>query len=94
MKHPNHILRKVLFTEKSMLLQEKENSYMIEVDKAARKHDIKRAVEDFFNVTVLSVNTQNVKEKNRILRNRRTVKGCVCKRALVTLKEGDTIDLL
>ena len=94
MKHQNHILKGVLFTEKAMAMQESDNRYMLEVAKAANKHEIKKAVEDFFNVTVLAVNTQNQKEKRRVLRNRRTVKGREWKRAIVTLKDGDKIDLL
>lgn len=94
MKHQNHILKGVLLTEKAMAMQESDNRYMLEVAKAANKHEIKKAVEDFFNVTVLAVNTQNQKEKRRVLRNRRTVSGREWKRAIVTLKEGDKIDLL
>ena len=45
-------------------------------------------------MTVLAVNTQIVKEKSKVLRNRRTLPGRTWKRAVVTLKQGDKIDLL
>ena len=94
MKHGNDILKAVMFTEKANAMQEGGNRYMLRVDRAANKAEIKKAVEDFFNVTVLAVNTQVVKEKSRVLRNRRTVPGRIWKRAVVTLKPGDKIDLL
>ena len=81
-------------TEKGAALQEKQNRYMVRVDRAATKPEIKKAVEDFFNVTVLSVNTQNYEGKKRTLRNRRVVQAPDWKRAIVTLKPGDKIDLL
>ena len=94
MKHINDILKYVMTTEKSTAMQEKENRYMLRVDIKANKSEIKRAVEEFFNVTVVAVNTQIQKEKSRVLRNRRTVTGKIWKRAIVTLKKGDKIDML
>ena len=94
MKHVNDILKAVMITEKGTMMQESENRYMLHVAKAANKIEIKKAVEEFFNVTVLAVNTQNYEGKTKVLRNRRTVKGQDWKRAIVTLKQGDKIDLL
>ena len=94
MKHPTEIIKGVMQTEKGLSLQEGQNRYLVEVDRAANKAEIKRAVEDFFNVTVLAVNTQNYAGKKRMLRNRRVVQGPDWKRAIVTLKAGDKIDLL
>lgn len=94
MKHVNDILKAVLITEKGTTMQERENRYMLRVAKAANKTEIKKSVEAFFNVTVLAVNTQNYEGKTKVLRNRRTVKGQDWKRAIVTLKQGDKIDLL
>lgn len=94
MKHVNDILKSVMITEKGTTMQESENRYMLRVAKAANKTEIKKAVEAFFNVTVLAVNTQNYEGKTKVLRNRRTVKGQDWKRAIVTLKQGDKIDLL
>ena len=94
MKHPTEIIKGVMQTEKGLSLQERQNRYLVEVDRAANKAEIKKAVEDFFNVTVLAVNTQNYAGKKRMLRNRRVVQGPDWKRAVVTLKAGDKIDLL
>jgi len=94
MKHANDILKSVMVTEKGTTMQESDNRYMLRVAKAANKTEIKKVVEDFFNVTVLAVNTQNYEGKAKVLRNRRTVKGQDWKRAIVTLKKGDKIDLL
>ena len=94
MKHENAVLKAVMQTEKGAALQEKQNRYMVRVDRAANKAEIKKAVEDFFNVTFLSVNTQNYAGKKRMLRTRRVVQAPDWKRAVVTLKAGDKIDLL
>ena len=94
MKHENEIIKAVMQSEKGLALQEKQNRYMLRVDRAANKAEIKKAVEDFFNVTVLSVNTQNRIGKKRMLRTRRVVQAPDWKRAVVTLKAGDKIDLL
>ena len=50
MKHANDILKSVMVTEKGTTMQESENRYMLRVAKAANKTEIKKAVEDFFNV--------------------------------------------
>lgn len=94
MKHVNDIIKAVMLTEKATAMQERYNRYMLRVAKAANKIEIKQAVEEFFNVKVLSVNTQNYDGARRVLRNRRTVKGQDWKRAIITLKAGDKIDLL
>ena len=94
MKHPTEIIKGVMQTEKGLSLQERQNRYLVEVDRAANKAEIKKAVEDFFNVTVLAVNTQNYAGKKRMLRTRRVVQAPDWKRAVVTLKPGDKIDLL
>ena len=47
MKHENAVLKAVMQTEKGAALQEKQNRYMVRVDRAAKKPEIKKAVEDF-----------------------------------------------
>ena len=94
MKHENEIIKAVMQSEKGLALQEKQNRYSLRVDRAANKAEIKKAVEDFFNVTVLAVNTQNHVGKKRMLRTRRVVQAPDWKRAIVTLKAGDKIDLI
>ena len=94
MKHPDTVLKSVTASEKAQTMQEKHNRYVLRVDRAATKPEIKKAVEDFFNVTVTAVNVQNYGGKKRTLRNRRVVQAPDWKRAIVTLKAGDKIDLL
>ena len=67
--------------------------YTFEVAKAANKIEIAQAVEELFNVKVVKVNTLNVKAKPK--RYRYTSKGLTrtWKKAMVTLKEGDKIEL-
>ena len=54
--------------------KERQNRYMVRVAPAANKIEIRKAVEDLFNVTVLAVNTQNYEGRTKVLRNRRTAK--------------------
>ena len=80
-------------SEKSTTLME-NHTYVFVVDPRATKIDVRNAVEQAFNVKVTNVNTLNRKGKST--RNRRT--GVVgsrpdTKRAIVTLREGDSINL-
>ncbi len=76
-------------------ISEKFNRFGFRVSPDANKSQIKKAVEEMYNVTVVSVNTMNYKGKNK---SRYTKSGLIegktasYKKALVTLKEGDTID--
>ena len=89
------ILIKPIITEKMTLLGEKLNRFGFIVDRGANKIQIKKAVEKLYNVTVESVNTMRYSGKNK---SRYTKTGIVkgttsaFKKAVVTLKEGDTID--
>jgi large subunit ribosomal protein L23 len=89
----NHysILEKPLITEKSTMMQEHGNRVMFQVKRSANKLQIKEAVQNIFNVTVLDVNTLNVKPKTqRFGRHQGQTKAW--KKAIVLLKEGDRID--
>ncbi|GAB62806.1 MAG: 50S ribosomal protein L23 [Candidatus Jettenia sp.] len=87
-----HVIKKPLRTEKSVADGEATNSYHFEVDLKANKIQIKEAVEKFFNVKVDGVRTLVRKGKTKRVRFRlgRTKDW---KKAIVTLKEGNTIDL-
>lgn len=87
------VIRKVQVTEKGTALAAR-NQYLLEVARAASKPQIRQAVEAQFGVHVLSVNTQMYKGETRILRNRREVRDGGWKRAFVTLKAGERIDLV
>ena len=84
------IIRPVI-TEHSYDLME-DNVYTFEVAKDANKIEIRKAVEELFDVKVTKVNTINVHPKKKNLRgqvgNTRS-----WKKAMVTLEEGDTIEL-
>jgi len=89
----NHysILEKPLVTEKSTMMQEQGNRVMFRVRRSANKLQIKDAVQNIFNVTVLDVNTINVKPKSRRF-GRHEGQTKAWKKAIVLLKEGDRID--
>lgn len=86
---------KPLVTEKMTGITDKENKYGFVVNPKANKLEIKKEVEDLYNVTVVSVNTclYSGKSKRRYTRSG-LVKGRTpaFKKAVVTLKEGETID--
>ena len=86
------IIKKHLRTEKSVADGSATNTYHFEVDLRANKIQIREAVEKFFNVQVKDVRTLIRKGKNRRVRFRlgRTKDW---KKAIVTLREGSTIDL-
>ena len=92
----SEVLVRPRLTEKVNLQMEKDNRYTFVVDKRANKIEIKNAVEEFFNVKVSTVNTIVVPAKAK---SRFTKAGLVSgpkpsfKKAVVTLQEGESIDL-
>ena len=68
------------------------NRYTFEVAKGARKIEIAKAVEEIFDVKVLKVNTINVKPKMKRVRRKAGFTRS-WKKAVVTLTEGDSIEL-
>ena len=92
-KTANQIIVRPLLTEKMTNLSETANQYAFEVDRTANKIDIMRAVEQRFDVTVESVRTMVVRGKKRRM-GRFEGKRAWWKKAIVSLKEGDTIDYL
>ncbi len=85
------ILRHPLITEKSTALQA-QGKYAFEVAAGANKPQIKQAVEKAFKVEVISVNVMTVAGKRRKL-GRRELPAHPWKKAIVTLKPGDKIEL-
>lgn len=88
--HLYEVLRRPLITEKSTTLQV-EGKYAFEVDRAATKLQIKQAVEKAFNVEVTAVNVISMPGKKRRL-GRRELQAHPWKKAVVTLKPGDSIE--
>ena len=89
------IIIKPIVTEKMTQISEKFNRVGFQVAHSANKIEIKKAVEEMYNVTVISINTSNYHGKKK---SRYTKAGIIngmtatYKKAIVTLKEGDTID--
>ncbi|MDF9830241.1 50S ribosomal protein L23 [Parabacteroides sp. PF5-6] len=90
------IIIKPIVTEKQTAITDKfPNRYGFRVSPNANKLQIKKAVEDMYNVTVVDVNTMNYAGK---LKSRYTKSGVIngrmpsFKKAVITLKEGDIID--
>jgi len=90
------VLRRPIITEKSNYQTSKLNQVVFEVSSDANKAKIKEAVETVFDVTVTRVNVINVAPKrSRRPQNRRLlVRKSGYKKAIVTLADGDTIDIM
>ncbi|MDD3876322.1 MAG: 50S ribosomal protein L23 [Bacteroidales bacterium] len=90
-----NVLIKPLITEKMTTVSEKFNRFGFIVDKRANKLQIKKAIEDLYGVSIKEINTMVYNGK---LKSRNTKTGVVqgrtnaFKKAIVTLKEGETID--
>lgn len=89
--HLYEVLKRPLITEKYTALQA-EGKYAFEVTLNASKPQVKEAVEKGFNVTVTSLNIMNVVGRTRRL-GKRVVPAKPWKKAVVTLKPGDKIEL-
>ena len=94
-------LIKPILTEKMAILQERENKYAFIVPRSCNKNTIKKAVESKFDVKVTKISTMNqsgkqkqmtVKSGGRTIRTSGTRSSF--KKAIVTLLEGDRIDLV
>ncbi|MCK5618219.1 MAG: 50S ribosomal protein L23 [Candidatus Krumholzibacteria bacterium] len=90
------IIQKPVVTEKSTSLKENFNRYVFRVDVKANKRQIKKAVEELFEVKVKDVRTAVIRGKRSVVMNRRgRFEGYRpnWKKAYVTLAEGDNIDI-
>src|SRR6478672_8615424 len=85
------IILRPLVTEKGMHRSTRNNQYAFEVHRLATKADVRRAIHDLFNVTVLRVHTQNRKGKPRNNRTRPSLTSA-WKKAIVTLDSEHRID--
>jgi large subunit ribosomal protein L23 len=92
MRSPYQVVLKPLLTEKGTRLKEEGNQYLFRVAKPANKIEIKQAIEQLFKVTVLDVRTLQVRGKVKRL-GRFQGRRPDWKKAVATLKEGDSIDL-
>lgn len=92
----SEVLVKPILTEKANAQQEKLHRYAFKVARKANKLEIKKAIEEFYGVTVVNVNTAIVAGKDK---TRYTKAGFIkgrksaYKKAMITVAEGTTIDL-
>ena len=95
MKDERKLLIRPILTEKILKMQESQGKYAFVVTGAANKIEIKKAVEKKFDVSVDSIRTVNIKGKTKQMNTRRGLtkgKRADWKKAIVKLREGDTID--
>ena len=91
-REPRTIVRRALITEKGTRIRERENGFLFEVARDANKIEIKQAVEAIFPVKVESVRTLRVHGKPKRM-GRYAGHRPDWKKAVITLKKGQTIDL-
>jgi len=89
---PRTIVRRALVTEKGTLIREAQNGYLFEVARDANKIEVKQAIEAIFSVNVTSIRTLRVHGKPKRV-GRHAGHRPDWKKAVVTLKKGQTIEL-
>jgi len=94
MNDPYDLIQTVQLTEKASLLSEKLNKYAFRVSPRANKMQIKQAVEQLFQKKVVDVNTCNYAGKKKRERRADYGRKAHWKKAIVTLKEGEKIELV
>lgn len=87
-------IQTVILTEKATILSEKYNQYVFRVSPKANKLEIKFAVEKLFKKTVLDVKTANYAGKKKRERSAHLGRRAHWKKAVVTLKAGEKLDLV
>ena len=92
MKDLSKVIKRPMVTEQGGMMREENNQYLFEVAPEANKHEIRQAVEHFFGVKVTQVRTMNYRGKVKRM-GRFSGKRADWKKAVVTLAQGDTIDL-
>ena len=93
MNEAHVIIDNVRLTEKATLLAERENKYVFRVAPHANKIQIREAIEKLFKKKVVAVNTCNYAGKKKRERTASFGRKPHWKKAIVTLKEGDKIEL-
>ena len=90
----HNVLKTMRLTEKASKQSAELGQYTFEVFASANKHAIAQAVEETFKVTVRRVNVQNYRGKNKKSRQGQPSTTSDYKKAIVTLKAGDKIELV
>jgi large subunit ribosomal protein L23 len=91
-REPRSIVRRAMITEKGTKIREGQNGYLFEVARDANKIEIKQAIEAIFTVKVSSIRTLRVHGKPKRV-GRHAGHRPDWKKAVVTLKKGETIEL-
>ena len=86
-----NLIKKPVITEKSTA-NAQINNYIFSVRNDANKINIKKTIEDIYKVKVQKLNSLNVKSKPKVFKGQRGTRSEL-KRIIVTLKEGNTIDM-
>jgi large subunit ribosomal protein L23 len=92
LKAAREIIVRPLLTEKGASLQERGNQYLFRVDRKANKIEIKKAIEEVFGVHVVSVRTIRMPGKRKRM-GRFEGQRPDWKKAVITVKEGESIEL-
>jgi len=85
------VIRRPLVTEKSNIGREEQNLVTLAVDPRANKHEIRRAVEELFDVSVIEVRTMRMPRKTRRV-GKTSGRKAEWKKAIVQLAEGQSIE--
>ena len=93
MKEPTQIVANIRLTEKASLLGERNNQYVFRVATDANKIEIKQAIEKLFGKKVVRVNTAQYAGKKKRERRADFGRKIHWKKAVVTLAEGEKIEL-
>ncbi|MDP8255540.1 MAG: 50S ribosomal protein L23 [Candidatus Alcyoniella australis] len=91
MREGYQVIRRPVITEKTNLAKDSANQFVFEVMRDANKVEIRKAVEELFNVTVVDVQTMVINGKTKRV-GRNMGKRKTWKKALVKLAAGETID--
>jgi len=92
--NPYKVIIRPVDTEKTRYQASELGQYVFEVDRKANKIEVKRAIESIFEVDVVSVNVMNMAAKGGKRRGRRrVVRRPQWKKAVVTLAEGQRLDV-
>ncbi|MEM9399298.1 MAG: 50S ribosomal protein L23 [Verrucomicrobiota bacterium] len=94
MRNPYDIIKTARITEKATALTERHNQYVLVVDRKATKQEISFAVEKIFKKNVERVNTMQVRGKKKRERTANFGRTNHWKKAIITLKEGESLDLV
>lgn len=93
MNEPYDIITTIRLTEKATILSERLNKYVFRVQPHATKVQIKQAIQLLYKKTVVAVNTATYQGKKKRERTAAFGRQAAWKKAIVTLKKGDKIEI-